>query len=230
MKYEITADLLKKIAGASGNKRVIDGLVQYLPDVMDEYEINTRLRIAHFLGQLAHESDHFRTLEEYASGNGYEGRRDLGNVKRGDGHRYKGRGAIQLTGRFNYRKYGSLIGVDLENNPELAATPEISARIAAEFWKQNGLNDLADLDKVKAITLRINGGYNGLQERIDKVDRAKTYLSKKTNSTPAPTPVATKPVAPVETKVEKKPVVEETKTEGILPIFVQLDVTQNNES
>ena len=227
MKYEITSDLLKRIAGASGNKKVIDGLVQYLPDVMDEYEINTRLRIAHFLGQLAHESDHFRTLEEYASGDSYEGRRDLGNTKRGDGRRFKGRGPIQITGRYNYRKYGNILGVDLENNPELALTPEIGVKIAAEFWNQNGLNDWADQDKIKVITRRINGGYNGLNERINKVERAKDLLTVKTNA-PAPTPVpkkeTPKPVKPEPTPV---PVKEEVATS--LPFFVSNDLDNNNE-
>lgn len=224
MKYEITPELLKRIAGASGTKRVIDGLVQYLPDIMDEYEINTRLRIAHFLGQLAHESDHFRTFQEYATGDAYEGRRDLGNTKRGDGRRYKGRGPIQITGRFNYRKYGNLLGVDLENNPELAATPEIGTKIAAAFWNENDLNDWADKDNVKVITRRINGGYNGLKDRIDKVDRAKNILVKKSASAPAPKPKP-EPIKPVVEEV----VVVEPKQEGTLPIFVQLDVVQNNE-
>lgn len=221
MKYDITPELLKRIAGASGTKKIIDGLVQYLPDVMDEYEINTKLRIAHFLGQLAHESDHFRTLQEYATGDAYEGRRDLGNTKRGDGRRYKGRGPIQITGRYNYRKYGNLLGVDLEGNPELATTPEIGTKIAALFWSENGLNEWADKDNLKVITRRINGGYNGLQDRFDKVDRAKNLLSKKT------TPVPTKP-APV---VKEDVIVEEPKKiESTLPFFAQLDLKQNNES
>jgi len=176
MKYEITADLLKKIAGASGNKRVVDGLVQYLPDVMDEYEINTRLRIAHFLGQLAHESDHFRTMREYASGAAYEGRRDLGNVRAGDGRRFRGRGPIQITGRYNYEKYGKKLGVDLINKPELAETPEIVVKISVQYWTDNNLNALADKDDVKRITKRINGGYNGLNSRIAMLENAKRAI------------------------------------------------------
>ena len=66
------------------------------------YEIGaTPMRAAHFVAQLAHESDRFRAMEEYATGAAYEGRKDLGNVKAGDGKRYKGRGVIQLTGRAN---------------------------------------------------------------------------------------------------------------------------------
>lgn len=223
MKYDITPELFRKVSGASGSKKVIDGLVTYLPDVMDQYEINTRLRIAHFLGQLAHESDHFRTLQEYATGEAYEGRRDLGNIKRGDGRRYKGRGAIQLTGRFNYRKYGSILGADLENNPELASTPEISAKIAGEFWNQNNLNEWADKDNIKVITRRINGGYNGLQDRIDKVNRAKQFLVKKSDSV-APS-VITNPV-----KLVEQPKQEPKKIESTLPFFAQLDLEQNSES
>ena len=73
--------------------------------------------IAHFLGQTCHESAGFRTTEEFASGENYEGRADLGNNRPGDGVRYKGRGLLQLTGRANYKVFGDLLGVQLEGNP-----------------------------------------------------------------------------------------------------------------
>ena len=177
MSFNITAEMLRKIAGSHGDNEVINGLVQHLPEVMDKYNIDTLNRAAHFLGQLAHESDHFNTFEEYASGAAYEGRRDLGNVKRGDGHRYKGRGPIQITGRFNYRKYGNILGVDLEHDPELAASSRVGTMIAGEYWHQNDLNHLADKDNGKQITRKINGGYNGLEDRLAKIARAKRVLS-----------------------------------------------------
>ena len=65
--YKITPEILKKVSGGSGNKKVIDGLVEYLPEALEKYGINTKLRLAHFLAQISHESDHFRTTEEYAS-------------------------------------------------------------------------------------------------------------------------------------------------------------------
>lgn len=181
----ISVDLLKKVAGAPVNQKVVEGLSKYLPATMEEYEINTNLRIAHFLAQLAHESDHFRTLREYASGGEYEGRRDLGNVRKGDGVRYKGRGPIQLTGRANYEAYGKILGVDLINHPELAETPEIGVKIACEYWKQKNLNAWADRDDIKTITRRINGGYNGLASREAMYNRAIRAITRK-NASPAP--------------------------------------------
>lgn len=233
MNYEITPQLLREIAGYPVSKTVVEHLSEHLPQVMDEYEINTRLRIAHFLAQIAHESAHFRTLEEYASGAAYEGRKDLGNIHRGDGRRYKGRGVIQLTGRHNYRKYGKLIGVDLENNPERAAEPEISLRTAAEFWKQNNLNALADKDDVVAVTRRINGGRNGLKDRMDKLARAKRFL--KYIDTPSIKEPLPKKRSKTTNKTTSTPVDDTQKNEeneekvatAPLPIFAQINVGQS---
>jgi len=163
----------------------------YLPFInsgMEEQGIDNRMRQTAFLAQLAHESAELRYMEEIADGSAYEGRRNLGNTQPGDGKRYKGRGPIQLTGRTNYKKYGDLLGLDLINNPRQAATPEVGFRIAALYWKLNGLNELADKglktvgQKVRgvskqmpafdAITYRINGGFNGKADRRAYYDRA----------------------------------------------------------
>ena len=167
-------------------------LADYLPFIqqaMQEFEITSYLREAAFLAQLAHESGELRYMEEIASGAAYENRANLGNTQPGDGKRYKGRGPIQLTGRANYTKYGQLLGLDLVNNPTIAATKEVGFRIAGQFWKLNGLNELADQQQFKAITKRINGGYNGLDDRIKYYERAKKVLSKDDSAaaTPAPT-------------------------------------------
>lgn len=83
----------------------------------------------------------FLPIEEYASGVAYEGRIDLGNVQKGDGMRFKGRGLIQLTGRKNYALYGHLLGIDLENHPELALDPVNSAKILALYFKLNNVTN-----------------------------------------------------------------------------------------
>lgn len=105
--------------------------------------LDSRLRLVHFLAQLGHESDGFRAMEEYATGEAYEGRKNLGNLSPGDGRRYKGRGPIQITGRANYRLYGKKIGINIEKYPELAANPCIGMQLALEYWKAKGLNTLA---------------------------------------------------------------------------------------
>merc|ERR1719336_3344414 len=123
---------------------------------------------AQFMGQCAHECDSFNTMEEYASGEAYEGRTDLGNIYPGDGVRYKGRGYIQITGRANYRTYGGIIGVDLENNPTRASEGDIAAQVAMAYWTRIVQPRVSNFDDTAAVTYYINGGYNGLADREAK--------------------------------------------------------------
>jgi putative chitinase len=159
----------------------------YLPfinKVMEDYEINSMLRASAFLAQIAHESGELRFMQELWGPTPAQKRYDppgkkateLGNTQPGDGKRYKGRGAIQITGRANYKKYGDLLGVDLVGNPDLAATPQYAFSTAGLFWKLNGLNELADVQDFIAITKRINGGLNGLAERQKYYEIAKNAL------------------------------------------------------
>lgn len=150
---------------------------QALVDGMPKYDIKSDLRMAHFLAQIGHESGSLRFSEELASGEAYEGRTDLGNTKPGDGKRFKGRGLIQLTGRANYQSYSDATGIDYIKNPALLSTDAAAAvDVACWFWKTRGLNPLADADDVRAVTKRINGGFNGLDDRISFLSRAKCLL------------------------------------------------------
>lgn len=144
----------------------INAFIQPLNDCMDEFQITTPARRAAFLAQIAHESVSLQYTLEIASGDAYERRADLGNTQPGDGPRYRGRGLIQLTGRANMVACGNALHLDLVNHPELLETPPVAARSAGWFWQTRGLNELADADKFGSICKKINGGYNGLDDRI----------------------------------------------------------------
>ncbi|MBX7105833.1 MAG: phosphodiester glycosidase family protein [Gemmataceae bacterium] len=141
-----------------------------------QYKIDSPLRRAAFLAQLAHESGELKYMEEIASGEAYEGRANLGNTQPGDGKRFKGRGPIQLTGRNNYRKAGQALGMELEEHPERVADPEIGCRVAGWFWDTRKLNDLADKGDFKEITRKVNGGFRGLEKREAYYKVAKKVL------------------------------------------------------
>jgi len=178
----ITKEILKQIA-PHANDVIITNLEKYINDAFNKYQINTYLRQCHFLAQAALETDGFKTFEEYASGQAYEGRKDLGNVKPGDGKRYKGRGMFQLTGRANYRAIGTKLGYDLENHPELAMGADVAILTACEYWNSHNLSPLADKDDIETITKRINGGLNGFADRKLYLTAAKKYVSQNTTQT-----------------------------------------------
>jgi predicted chitinase len=171
-KGDVSPQQLQQIAGSSGHKLSGSRAAQVAPHLnraMAEANIDTPKKKAAFVAQLMHESGGFRYNEEIASGAAYEGRRDLGNTQPGDGRRFKGRGFIQLTGRANYEAAGKALGLDLVNNPGLAAKDENAARVAAWYWNSRGLNQKAEAGDFNGITKSINGGYNG------KADRDRLY-------------------------------------------------------
>lgn len=160
----------------SGKADIVDGVAQRFDALAREHDVSTRLRLCHFLAQAAHETDGFRTLEEYGGASyflRYEGRQDLGNTQAGDGIRYHGRGIFQLTGRANYRRFGKIIGIDLEAAPERVKEPDISLLIAFAYWSERAISAAADADDVAAVTKLINGGRNGLVERARYLEKAK---------------------------------------------------------
>ena len=145
---------------------------------MTKYGINTPLRIAHFLGQLAHESANFSADVEKITVKDaqrkYQNHKYLGNKFPNDGYKFRGRGLIQLTGRGNYEKYKKYSGIDIVSDPDLASRLDISIDIACWFWTKGSawgnLNKFADKDSVKSVTIGINGGTNGIDDRTVKTN------------------------------------------------------------
>lgn len=144
-----------------------------LGPAFQQYGITTSKRAAAAVAQFAEESASFRTTTEYASGAEYEGRRDLGNIHKGDGVRFKGRGYIQITGRANYEAVSRAFGHDFLAHPADLAQPEWAAKASAWWWQAHGCNGLADAGDFVALTRRINGGTNGLALRQTYWARAK---------------------------------------------------------
>ncbi len=163
----------------------------FINGTCDKFDMGTSIRQICFLAQVGHESGSLFFTEELASGAAYEGRKNLGNIKPGDGIKFKGRGLIQITGRTNYQIVGNALGLDLINNPGLLGGKNVNVCTAEQlknaalsagwFWNSRKLNAIADainitkpidsgsnLDNFILITKKINGGINGLHDRLNR--------------------------------------------------------------
>jgi putative chitinase len=172
----ITLDQLRRGMGITRERA--DYWDDWLNEAMSLYGINTPKRIAAFLAQVGHESARLKYTSEIwgptAVQRRYEGRKDLGNVYKGDGSRFRGRGLIQTTGRHNFRRvtqrlrarFPNLAVPDFEAEPTKLTLPRWAALSAADYWDMIGGNRMADAGQFKLLTKRINGGYNGLADRL----------------------------------------------------------------
>lgn len=176
-----------------------------LNETFAKYDINTTKRQAAFIGQCAHESGNFKTLQENLNYSAEGLMRTwpsrfttkeiadqyarqpakiagkvyngrLGNTSEEEAAKYLGRGLIQLTGKENYANCGSGIGVDLIGNPDRLLDPKYAALSAGWFWNKKGLNSLADAQDIETMTKRINGGLIGLDDRKAKIAKALSVL------------------------------------------------------
>lgn len=175
--------------------------------LLNKYQINTPLRLAHFFAQIAHESNlkpisenlnysaqgllntfskYFKSLEEankYArkpeaiANKVYANRMGNGDETSGEGWKYRGRGLIQITGKDNYKALSRDTGIDYVNNPDLLLTEADSMISALWYWNKINANSKADKDDIIAITKAINGGTNGLEHRKQLLKQMKNIFS-----------------------------------------------------
>lgn len=144
------------------------------------------IELAQFLAQMEHESWDFKKMKEVPQGKDYFKRYDpkhapktaqkLGNVKAGDGERFRGRGFIQLTGRDNYRAASQALGIDLLKNPDLAARPDIAAEIAIWYWFERVRPGVMDFANTVAVTKRINPALAGIEDRHENFKYYLKYM------------------------------------------------------
>jgi len=144
-----------------------------LAEIMPLWTINTSQRQAMFIAQVLHESGEFRYLAELGNDK-YLSKYDTGRLAKnlgntpeedGDGQLYKGRGLIQITGRYNYQKCGQALRLPLLKSPELLENPRHAVASACWFWYDKKLNAFADTGSINNCTRRINGGTNGIEDR-----------------------------------------------------------------
>jgi putative chitinase len=176
-----------------------------LEETFVKYDISTPVRQACFIGQCAHESGNFKTLQEnlnysaeglmktwpsrfpnleYASQYARNPAKiagkvyngRLGNTSEEEASKFLGRGLIQLTGKENYANCGTALGIDFVGNPTLLIEPNYAALSAGWFWNKKGLNGLADSGDFETMTKRINGGLIGLEDRKAKIAKALSIL------------------------------------------------------
>jgi len=179
--------------------KIPDKVYDELLDILIKYNINTDLRVTHFISQCAHESMMFSKVEEnfnysregllkifkkyfnpesatefarkpeLIANKVYANRMGNGDELSGDGWKYRGRGYIQLTGKSNYNLFNSVCSEDIINSPELVAT-KYPLEVSGWFWHTRNLNKIADTginsEVITKITKNINGGINGLPDRI----------------------------------------------------------------
>lgn len=168
----ITEKFLSHVCHRNAQKEIISKLIIASNKYLPVYEINNKNRICSFLSQCAHETGGFIFFKELG-GKEYCAKyepetkigKSLGNTKKGDGYRYKGRGIIQLSGRENYDLYGTLLGKNLIDFPDLLLDMDTGVNAACEYWKRKKLNALSDVEDIVGVTKRINGGINGLPQR-----------------------------------------------------------------
>lgn len=173
----------KKIAPPVASKKELSKTVTgnphevYLRKVAEKNGIQGQELVA-FMSQAAHETMDFKSLKElggrldfkkYDPKHAPRKAKELGNTKPGDGAKYKGRGYMQITGKWNYEQAGKALGLDLVNKPELLEKPEYAAKAAVWYWKTRVANKVDSFKDTKAVTKNINPGLKHLDQRKDKM-------------------------------------------------------------
>lgn len=143
--------------------------------------------LAQFMAQVKHESADFSRMKEIGGAQYFAQHYDprfnpgkariLGNKKPGDGVRYHGRGYIQITGRDNYRMAGEYLGLPLEQHPEMAAKPDVAAKIAVWYWKTRVKPNVANFNDTETVTKLINPALRGLKDRFDNFKQYVTVMN-----------------------------------------------------
>jgi predicted chitinase/peptidoglycan hydrolase-like protein with peptidoglycan-binding domain len=178
---QVTGQQLRGVVPTLSAARA-DELAVALSAAMDKAKISTTRERAAFIAQCAAETGGFKWFHELGKDpyfDKYDNRRDLGNHGHPDGSTFKGRGALMLTGRSNYTDFSKWYSGDTSvvRHPEQVENPDLAFASASWFWTTRGLNRPADANDFRAVTERINGGFNGWDERVRLYAKALNELA-----------------------------------------------------
>jgi putative chitinase len=174
-KYDIDtperiAAFLSQCGHESGGWRVFSENLNYSSEALN-------IIFGKYFKRAGREAELYHRQPEFIANVVYANRMGNGSTKTGDGWKYRGRGPIQLTGKNNYHMFGKEMNVDITDPSVVSSNKETALLSAIWFWNKNNLNELADTQDIKAMTKKINGGYNGLKDRIKHYKEAMKLLS-----------------------------------------------------
>jgi len=181
MNFPLSLEIISAILGPYGPIENVTANWPLVEEALDKRELYSPLTAVAAISTIAVETGRFWPIKErggptYIS-NLYDNRKDLGNLTPGDGVKYCGRGFIQITGRSNYAHFGTEIGQDLENNPDLALDPAVSADVLALYFHERHVHVYADQQNWEMVRRRVNGGLTGWPRFIDAVTKLVTALN-----------------------------------------------------
>jgi predicted chitinase len=181
MNFPLSVELISAILGRLGPFPNVTANWPLVEASLDGCQIYSPLTAVAAIATIAVETGAFCPLKERGGPayltNLYENRSDLGNDQPGDGVKFRGRGFVQITGRWDYQHFGEKIGVDLLGNPDAALNPAIAAEILAWYFAERQIRQYADQQNWEMVRRRVNGGLNAWQQFIDAVTKLVSALN-----------------------------------------------------
>jgi predicted chitinase len=181
MNFPLTPEQISASLGPYGPIENVRANWPLLEASLDNAGIYSTLTAVAAIATVAVETGKFWPIKEQGGQtyltNLYEGRTDLGNNTLGDGARFRGRGFVQITGRYNYTHFASETGHDIVNNPDLAMDPAVAADILALFFKERGIPAAAEALNWHMVRRKVNGGLTGWDRFMDAVGKLTAALN-----------------------------------------------------
>ena len=181
MNFPLSPEIISAILGPYGPLDRVKANWPLVEDALDRWGEYSPLCAIAAIATIAVETGRFSPIKEQGGptylANLYENRKDLGNVNPGDGVKFRGRGFIQITGRWDYEHFASEVGQDLAGNPDLALEPPCAADILAAYFGERHIREYADQQNWEMVRRRVNGGLSGWPRFADLVMKLTAALN-----------------------------------------------------